>query len=44
MFMVSFKRPVLSNVHVGIFPLKSLLRDLVYLEFLEPQYMKIKKI
>ena len=42
--MVSIKRPVLSNVLVWIFPQKSLLNDLVNLNFWEPQYMKIKDI
>ena len=40
--MVSIKRLVLLNVLIWIFPKKSLLNDLVYLKFWEPQYMKIK--
>ena len=41
---LSIKRHVLLNVLVWIFNQKSLLNDLVYFKFWEPQYMKIKEI
>ena len=41
---VYIKHPVLLKVQERIFPQKSLLNDLVYLKFWEPQYMKIKFI
>ena len=42
--MVSIKHPVLLNILVWTFTQKSLLNDLVYFKFKEPQYIKIKGI